>query len=122
MHKTLLLAAAALFLSASATPVLAATARAQGSDCFRVRDVNNYHVINPHTLRVHISREREYDLTTDMGFLNDLNYSIHLSLHAGSHYICAGPGGDTEIRNGGETWGVTNISRVPPAPPQPKSH
>ncbi len=120
MHKTLLAAAAALLISASAAPLAAsaATSSAQGADCFRVRDVNNYHVINAHTLRVHISREREYDLTTDMGFLNDLNYSIHVSLHAGSPYICAGPGGDTEIRNNGETWGVTNIARVPPAPPK----
>lgn len=120
MHKTLFAAAAALLISASAAPLgaSAATSPAQGSDCFRVRDVNNYHVIDAHTLRVHISRTREYDLTTDMGFLNDLNYDIRVSLHAGSSYICAGSGGDTEIRHGGETWGVTSIARVP----APKPH
>ena len=124
MHKTLLAAAAIVLISASAAPVAgaAATAPVQGADCFRVRDVNNYHVIDAHTLRVHISREREYDLTTAMGFLNDLNFNNHVRLSAGLSRICAGPGGDTEIRNGSESWSVTTISRVPPAPPQPKTN
>lgn len=114
MHRTLLLAA--IFL-VGACAAQAATAP-EGRDCFRNRDVNSWSVVDDHTVRVHVSNTREYDLHTINGFVRDLRFSLGMALHSGSSWICTGPGGDTEIRRGRESWGVAQITRAPPPAPQ----
>ena len=125
MHRNILLAGAALLMSACATPTTttaAYVAAPDGRDCFRNRDVNGYSEVDDHTLRVRISTRREYDLHTTEGYLRDQRGDLGVVLSSGSSWICTGYGFNTYISQVSpphRRWYVDAITRVPPTPPPP---
>ena len=113
--KSVLLAACILIVSACATPTRSASMPG-AHDCFRNADVNSFNVIDDNTLRVRVSRTRQYDLHITGPTIRDLRFDQGVALRSGTSWICTGNGLDVEIRqlrNGSQTWSVDTITRAP---------
>lgn len=116
MRPFLCAASAALLLAAAACAAPSSAAAPEGRDCFRNHDVDNFSVIDNHTVRVFVSSRQAYDLRTAMGHANDLNYGMRMALRSHQSWICTGNGYDVEIMSlerPRRVWAVETITRVP---------
>lgn len=110
-------------LAASAFAALAACAGTQGAetesaaatrDCFRTLDVSGYGVVDEHTVRVHISPQREYYLTINAN-TRDLDWTHAISIRSMTSFICVGDGAGVQVMGGDPAipYQVTRIERAP---------
>lgn len=116
--KILVLAAAATGLAACTTADTASNAAAGERDCFRSESVNGYEIIDDHNIRVRVSTNRTYTLTTSWN-ASDLDWSNAIALRSNTGWICTGNvRGDVEITGGplARTFPVDTITRDPQPP------
>lgn len=115
--RTLILAAAALALTACATQTTQTAETPTGRDCFRNDDVFGYNIVDDHSVRVRVGT-RHYILTTNWN-ARDLDWSQAIALRSTNGWICTGNGLGVEIIGGRppRTYPVNVIAREPEAPP-----
>ncbi len=121
MLRTLFIAAA-LGLTACASPTAGATANTpgEGRDCFQTANVSGYNYIDQHHVRLTVGASRNYILTTTWN-ARDLDWTQAVALHSTSGWICTGNGLGVELSGGHprRTYPITGIAREPePAAPQ----
>lgn len=114
MIRASLLAIAALGLAACASTETGASADAGARDCFSSSQVNGYSVIDDHRVRVSVSANRNYILSTSWN-AHDLNWTEAIALRSGPGQICTGNGLGVEIVGGNppRTFPITGIAREP---------
>jgi len=111
----LFLSTAALALSACASgPTPSASNVSAGRDCFRAASAHGFGLVDDHHVRVSISPNQNYILTTRLS-ARSLDWSQAIAID-GPSYICTGNGlGVTLI--GGEPrqhFQISEIRRIPP--------
>lgn len=112
MHRILLAAAALALAGCAATQTGAETAASR--DCFRTLDVGGYGVVDEHTVRVHISPQREYYLTINAN-TRDLDWTHAISIRSNTSFICVGNGAGVQLMGGDPPfpYQVVRIERAP---------
>jgi hypothetical protein len=113
MLRTALFAVAALGLAACASDGDSG-ATAATNDCFNSAQVNGYEVVDDHSVRVRVSANRHYLLTTAWN-TSDLNWTQAIALQSTNGHICTGNGLGVQIRGGDpvRTFPITGITREP---------
>lgn len=114
MLRTLIPAFAALALAACATAEQSQTAAAPDRDCFRASQVNGFSTIDNDHIRVSVSANRNYILTT-MFNARDLDWSHAIAVRSANGWICTGNGLGVEIIGGDpqRTYPITQVEREP---------
>lgn len=116
MLRTSLLAFVALGLAACASTSDSGTSAAAGDrECFSSSQVSGYEVIDDNHVRVRVSANRNYILTTSWN-ARDLDWTHAIALRASpAGQICTGNGLGVELVGGDpqRTYPITNIAREP---------
>lgn len=111
--------AAAVGLSACATPTSDEASAPEGRDCFNADSVNGFSYVDEHHVTVSVGASRKYSLTTLFN-ARDLDWTQAIALRSSTNWICTGNGLGVEII-GGEprrTYPIRGIERLPDeAPP-----
>lgn len=87
----------------------------EGRDCFHMRYVRSYAIIDEHNVRVRFSRTRTYTLTTSENAA-DLEWGRNVGVSSDTGWVCTGDvrgavyvtGGDMDNR-----YGVDTVTRDP---------
>ena len=118
--RTILLAAAAVTLTACATEQSASMTPAEDRDCFRAQSVSGYTVVDDHNVRVSVGANRHYTMHTSWN-VNDLDWTQAIVLESDSSWICTGNVfGQVEVTGGalGRSFPIQTVTRDPDPPGQ----
>jgi hypothetical protein len=115
--------------AASATLVgsaaIAATAP-ESKACFFTQQIDGWHYVNDHMIRIEVGAARQFDLTLMASAPELVNHlAIGFKSPDPTGLVCTGDGAGVEVFKQGpyhETYAVTHIDPVPPKPAsdQPK--
>jgi hypothetical protein len=112
MLRTLLIAGAAIGLSACATGTEAA--RADGRDCFHADEVSGYSVIDDHHVGIRVGANRNYVLETNWN-VRGLDWGNAIALRSDMSWICTGENLGVRVTGGDpvRTYWIQSVSRGP---------
>ncbi len=113
IRNGLIAIAGAIALTACASTT--AQQSADGRDCFYVRSVRGYEVVDDRTILVRISDQQRYHLTTVTPIENALDYSSRIAIDAPGGFVCTGGGAGVEILGGRDrrSFFVNSVTRAP---------
>ncbi len=105
-------------LAVAAVLTLAGCANAQTSDdrdCFTIRSVRGYEVVDDRTVLVRISDDRRYLLETVENVDRALDWSSAIALDAPGNFVCTGSGSGVQLFGGRErrSFLVRSVTRAP---------
>jgi hypothetical protein len=121
LHTALIVSAAVLFAGAASSQTPAADEAppvmrpGEGRDCFHMRYVRSYAIIDEHNVRVRFSRTRTYTLTTSENAA-DLDWGSSVGVSSDTGWVCTGDvRGAVYIQGGdmGNRYGVDTVTRDP---------
>lgn len=110
---------AALISALALTSCAAPAQSAEDRDCFYVRNVRGYEVVDDRTILVRINDRERYLLTTMVPIENALDWSSRINITAPGGFVCTGAGAGVDIEGGRDrrTFSVTSVTRAPAETP-----